>query len=120
MTDNEIIKALECCATQFVCDGCPLRNRCKDLKPNEFYKIISDLVNRQTAEIERHREHIELLDIEHEAIRNKAIKEFAERLKNKKLHIEDEGQIFKMVHCYEIDNLVKEMVGDTDDSRRVS
>lgn len=58
---------------------------------------LDDVLNRQPLLIERSEKYV--------------IKEFAERLKKKKLHIEDEGQIFRMVHCYEIDNLLTEMVG---------
>ena len=56
MTDNEIIKALECCVecdTYFdeCVDGCPLRevNDCTLV----LRRIILDLINRQKAEIER-------------------------------------------------------------------
>lgn len=54
MTDNEIIKALECCfKITFSCDDCPL----KHLKYSECYELVIrsalDLINRQKAEIER-------------------------------------------------------------------
>ena len=65
----------------------------------------------QKAEIERHREHIELLDIEHEAIRNKAIKEFAEELISR-FSTEIYGWYGEIVLIDDIDNLVKEMVGE--------
>lgn len=53
MTDNEIIKALECCFNNNgnCTEECPLRHN------NECWKILSsstlDLINRQQAEIER-------------------------------------------------------------------
>lgn len=52
MTDNEIIKALECCAKNNVCNECPLaRDSIEDciecLAESAF-----DLINRQKAEIE--------------------------------------------------------------------
>lgn len=50
-TDNEIIKALECCVTYEFCTGCPLVDNC----PSSYSLLKSalDLINRQKAEIER-------------------------------------------------------------------
>ena len=49
MTDNEIIKALECCI-DCDCTDCPCNTRegCKDID----YEAMLDLINRQKAEIE--------------------------------------------------------------------
>lgn len=100
MTYNEIIKDFE-----------------KVIVFHEFTSSVSktlrntlDLINRQKAEIERQREYIELLDIEHEAIRIKAIKEFAEELINRYSTTLDEyyGEV---VWTCDIDELVKEMAG---------
>lgn len=54
MTDNEIIKALECCKTSDSdsCKKCPLYNGNKPCKEN-LDEHIFDLINRQKAEIER-------------------------------------------------------------------
>lgn len=54
MTDIEIIKALECCSSEFEChNGCPYYNngefKCRNLS---FYKDTLDLVNRQQTEID--------------------------------------------------------------------
>ena len=54
MTDNEIVKALECCCSVDVnaCDNCPFHERCYN--NNEWIeKEAIDLINRQKAEIER-------------------------------------------------------------------
>ena len=132
MTDNEIRKALECCGEDgYGCTGCPRLNA-------EFGATITscsaglatnalDLINRQKAEIERFRKndsenfakwnelaertinhYEELFQVAKDAVREKAIKEFAERLKSVvAIHNGD------MWSKYEyIDNLVKEMVGD--------
>lgn len=49
MTDNEIIKALECCNyNNYKCDNCPYI-----YKACTVYKDAIDLINRQKAEIER-------------------------------------------------------------------
>jgi hypothetical protein len=58
MTDNEIIKALELCGSEFEChNGCPYYNngqfKCRDLS---IYRDALSLINRQKAEIERLRE----------------------------------------------------------------
>lgn len=71
MTDNEIIKALECCTkgtTSDVCDDCPLRTTdiCTE-EENGVLKLALDLINRQKAEIERLT-----------AQRDKAVKDFEE------------------------------------------
>ena len=53
MTDNEIIKALECCGEGGVCTNCPLFE-CKSGKCISELNIKAlDLVKRQQAEIER-------------------------------------------------------------------
>lgn len=57
LTDNEIIKALECCVSSIssdACNGCPFDEKgiCdKDTQATERYAL--DLINRQKAEIER-------------------------------------------------------------------
>mgnify|MGYP003520110880 CR=1 FL=1 len=51
MTDNEIIKAAECCVFGESCEGCPLEF--KDCANIDVSKLTLDLINRQKAEIER-------------------------------------------------------------------
>lgn len=51
-TDDEIIKALECCGALQTCEGCPfyVRNiECAELAPRNTL----DLINRQNAEIKK-------------------------------------------------------------------
>ena len=67
MTDKEIIKAFELCATPYIydvrtlrsaphwCDSCPLRTDPEHCK-NMLAKYTLDLINHQKAEIERLRE----------------------------------------------------------------
>ena len=55
MTDNEIIKALECCSIDNhigVCKECPFADVC-DEDDQALQKHALDLINRQRAEIER-------------------------------------------------------------------
>lgn len=63
MTDEQIIKALECCSKiTFSCDGCPL----KHLKYSECYEFVIrsalDLINRQKADILSLQNKVELLE----------------------------------------------------------
>ena len=110
-TDDEIVKALECCSKKTLvddfCDVCPnlgMGSKCMD---NMLCDAL-DLINRQNAEIESLNERERIL-IYHVAVeQERAIKEFAERLKAKAY----EGQGFYSVFTVrDIDNLVKEMTG---------
>lgn len=125
MTDNEIIKALECCRDSVrnggwkECLRCPAGSRkwelC-DASRNCIDDIMTkniDLLNRQKAEIE------ELQKYKHDyyVLKAEAIKEFAERLKEKAFTHErpfeaNEDRFIKLVAVKDIDNLVVEMVGD--------
>ena len=125
MTDNEIIKALECCSNAD-CVNCPkwseewYSGMCSDFLP-----MVLDLINRQRAEIERLQDEIEEknntitflkdqavgwsidfcnLKKKVETTKAEAIKEFVERLKSE---IEFSDTITKVER--HIDNLVKEM-----------
>lgn len=110
MTDNEIIKALECCAKDD-CERCPLSNYdgCKSLLFDG--NIVIDLINRQKAEIETWKHKAEFVNyIIDKNIQNRidrakseAIKEFAERLKEK---------IYSQVVRKKIDYTVEEMGGE--------
>lgn len=118
MTDEQIIKALECCATDdgddcFQCPYCNLFfepgdggcvNRCR--------KDALDLINRQKAEIERtekelteYKLRLKMSECTVDEIKSEAIKEFAEKLK-KRFYL-SAGRC--VVDVYHIDNLVKEM-----------
>ena len=108
MTDNEIIKALECCING-KCSECPLRAMaCSEKVAMAF---ANDLINRQKAEIERLEKHTEMY---HE-LRAEAVKEFAEKVKQKTLAMVFSPDVLSFEdYCECIDNLVKEMVGDTE------
>ena len=56
MTDNEIIKALECCIAD-KCMECPLRKIPKVKGCMNRLSFALDLINRQKAEIERLQKH---------------------------------------------------------------
>ena len=74
MTDEQIIKALECCIYDTTCQECPYNklSTCIEVR----HKNLLGVINRQKAEIDRLEQELEQAKLE-------AIKEFAVRLKNK-------------------------------------
>lgn len=123
MTDKEIIKALECCSIKHACSECPYtRNKgCGCI--NGILKDTFDLINRQQAEIERLSNFVteeRCIEIAREMIptivkqaKSESYKEFADRLKESKKQYKGTlaGMTFTMT---ELDNLVKEMAGETE------
>ena len=132
-TDEEIKSSLEVIATTHNCNECKIRNckwgtcNCSQITANAAL----DLINLQKAEIERLKRENEILsvnadtafqdglneardlyatEVENE-IKAEAIREFAERLKDKSL---TKWDYHEAVDVEEIDNLVKEMVGETE------
>ena len=121
MTDNEIIKALECCL-DYSCLICPCEKGASILCIDDLHQYALDLINRQKAEIERLEEAIgqREADIEmftdigkmYSELKAEAIKEFAERLKDETFKINYCGSVYNVVDIDDIVNLVKEMVGE--------
>ena len=138
MTDEQIIKALKCCATDDGddCSQCPYGNIV--YKPgnggcvNRCRKDALDLINRQKAENERLRAELDKYPVKTlfannsvicsktsedydkliMDISNNAIKEFAERLKSISIGLEigDDKKIKVMaVSTIAIDKIAKEM-----------
>lgn len=112
LTDNEIKKALECCVKSLSsdsCNECPLNTtkECdKDLLAIEKYAL--DLINRLQAENERLSKITRPLIAE---IKSEAVKEFAERLKEKSFQsFGNYGITRDVVEVCDIDNLVKEII----------
>ena len=125
MTDNEIIKALECCTDKSYenYNECPYSTDTLSCERLKLLEDSLDLINRQKAEIEKLKGStivsniMESQRIKREA-KSEAIKEFVERLKNKiKTECNPYGKptfdydTSLAIMCY-IDNLVKEMVGE--------
>ena len=120
MNDNDIIKALE-----------EMVEYPHYYEEGQRLKSVLDLINRQKAEIDELQLRVKLardfLDVLREGqneiyqmamiAKSEAIKEFAERLKEKGAPVTGgkgfEG-VFVMCSNLVIDNLVKEMVGDTE------
>ena len=131
MTDNEIIKALECCGDPYsICAECPIKDDhgCNEQLAN--YAL--DIIKRQQAEIERlesandkkfnqwnmlaektKQHYADLYNEAKDILKSEAVKEFAERLKEKSFKtIRNYGLTKDVVEVCDIDNLVKEMVGE--------
>ena len=113
MTDNEIIKALECCKkplSESNCKECAFYHsgRCS----LNMLNAVLDLINRQKAEIERLKKNIDGLNIftkNHiKVIRLQAIKEFAKQVKMAFYYEFDE--LIPSIMADKIDSLVKEMM----------
>lgn len=124
MTDNEIIKALECCGDPHsVCAECPIKDDhgCNEQLAN--YAL--DIINRQQAEIEKlesandekfsqwymltektKQHYADLYNEAKDILKAEAIKEFAKRLK---CGLPQETGV---IRCSDVDSLVKEMVGE--------
>lgn len=78
MTDNDIMKALRCCADRY-CKGCSEQGKanCRE----SIAALAWDLICRQKAEIAEYQKHIDQDIIYQKAVEVEAIKGFAERLK---------------------------------------
>lgn len=128
MTDNEIIKAMQCVIGNGVsCSECEYQKAlpfpsCRRM----CAKNALDLINRQAAEIERLRNRNKFLEIEYKNQGNlfwarvqtsnlEAIKEFAERLKKHSFvdNLSLDGK--ETVYVDDIDRLVKEMTEEKSD-----
>jgi hypothetical protein len=131
MTDNDIIKALECCRDFGDCSLCPYEKATFENEADcaqRMHTDALDLINRQKAEIDRLEKQIKELLISEtcelyipmeiacrvrkghpifKAIKSEVAKEFAERLKAKAQFSEDFGDA--AVSYDDIDNIVKEM-----------
>lgn len=120
MTDNEIIKALECCVlNKHICPHtCPMLKSKDCLESLRKYAL--DLITHQQDEIERLKETVDsFTDIGklYSEIKTEAYKEFAERVKEKiyTAHFgRGKNEFFvTTINPDDLDNLVKERVGDS-------
>lgn len=114
-TDDEIVKALECCMYGRCDDNCPFFKKAVE-KCNDLDSLILDLINRQKAEIESLKEAYAIYE-ETTGLkwaRAETIKEFAERLKQYCALGGDFGDPCGVLTVTDrwIDHLVKEMTGE--------
>ena len=127
MTDNDIIKALECCIHEPMlnCRNCPYENSC-NMGRSDIQRDVFAFINRLKTEIDilRSSLHVSSQNFENmarampniaKATRIEAIKEFAEKLKEK-VYIPGAYPNYSDEIIIEIDNLVKEMTEGDDES----
>lgn len=114
MTDNEIIKVWEKVLNN---SDEPIGEHWMVFVTTQIAKETFDMLNRQKAEIEILQKRIvfwrEDLNYQPEKERAEAVKEFAERLKDTSEDCTDWGHPY--VLCEDIDRLVEDMVGGTDE-----
>lgn len=140
MTENEIIKALRCCHDLSECGECEYgKFRTKEgLCIDMLHSDTADLINCQKAEIEELRKatvkNLDNFATEYDKnIKSEAIKEFAERLKNKIINTSTKfsaekgtydfltGSAHRQLEILEyVDNLEEEMtVGKENEQKQV-
>ena len=121
MTDNEIIKALECCINDD-CDNCP--DTFGNCEHNAMRNAL-DLINRQKADIGRLQKiNDSFTDIGklYSEVKAEVVKEFADRLKALDRLYVDVSYGYGREHYTEaisvnlIDNLVAELVGERNET----
>ena len=120
VTDEEIIKAVECCSDPCViCDECPLYCVGANCSSFELHRYALDLINRQKSEIKRLQKEVNLVSIQFQDLQERtdeikleAYKEFAERLKRSTVTAVIGNEIYAVATSKGVDNLLKEMVGD--------
>ena len=113
LTDNKIVKALECCGKES-CFGCPYRGKCH--QGNPMITDALDLINRQKEQIEELKEKFTLdfekMESEYDGkIKAEAYKECIERVRKLAVGMHpcsDELRVFDS----DLDNLLKEKVGE--------
>ncbi len=126
MTDNEIIKALECCGEEDKCKECPYYNKgnfkCLNYK---FFKDLLDLINRQKAEVRKYKNCYEqvkwerdLFEEQCKTAKAEAIKEVTSKIekvicKNTYPSFDKDGKpvmVWNTDGYKEIDNIVKRIM----------
>ena len=124
MTDNEIIKALECCGFEYgnLCSVCPKYEKDNDFCQEELHNYAIDLINRQKAEIERLKKILAEEEEKYKLCAKRfyklGVKELAKRLKDYYINHKQ----YKRHYAHTLidflfdvtDNLVAELVGDTE------
>ena len=90
MTDNEIIKGLECCGRES-CNGCPYNKNCH--QGNPMIGDALDLIKRQQEEIERLKEFIVETRRCDKEIKSEAVKAFVESLNDRIVNFPSEYPI---------------------------
>lgn len=119
MTDNEIIKALECCTDESYenCNECPYSTDTLSCERLKLLKDSLDLINTLKAEIERLKKEVSVardayisIQDRYEHTKAESYKEFAGIIKDKWFDNRYDSPDVDFDDF--IDNLLKEMVGE--------
>ena len=133
-TDDEVIKALECCNDSGGCDNCPFDGAVYEDEPpcvDKLTEAARNLINRQKAEIERlntpqgvtflangieiHAKDSDEYYKFKRLVKAEAITEFAEKLKD--MHKHSTTSVVSLVTLFgDINKMVKEMTEDINDT----
>ena len=117
MTDNEIIKALECCWKP-MCGECPSPEN-MDVCRDELIKDALDLIKKQQEEIEMLEAEVDTYVTLAKDMHNKAITAFIRKLYSKAMRgigTCDNGLTYKnqlIINKEDFNLIVKELVGDS-------
>ncbi len=109
MTDNEIIKALEClCGCALKCRECPYSPRyafpsCE----RQVAKDTLDLITRQQAEIERYKRVIKILEKDVTAAKSEAVKDVLDEVRTAR-----NQSLINKTSAYKIEKILEKMVGE--------
>lgn len=104
MTDNEIVKALECCFARQApdCKNCPNENTCSEV---EIIDEIIELINRKNAEIERL-----LQKLQNPVVAENAITALREKcVEHQDFHRGDDGVFRAYISIEDLDRIIDEM-----------
>lgn len=99
MTDEYIIKALECCVFKTKCEECPYEERCWDLSKDAaiLIKLKKAEIERLTERIEQQNEQIADLIADLETALADAVSVFAEMVKAHTRHLPSAFNFGKIV-----------------------
>jgi hypothetical protein len=116
MTDNEIIKALECCAGDDGCDVCPMYKPSSECITELQGKVL-DLINRLQANNSSMQSTLAKMSMGVEQAKAEAIKEFWSRLQGIAYRSEVEwshGEHPMLIELDDAEEIYEEMVGDVE------
>ena len=94
------------------CSTCDMNLRCEECVYQKENENIKSEIERLEIENQSLRSAANSYKLHYNKARAEAIKEFADRLKERQQTFIGDEYTYKFIYLIEIDNLVKEMVGD--------
>lgn len=111
MNKEDIIKAIECCSTDF-CVGCPLGDKDPNDCANELNSEIISFIERQESSIEHLKKQLEIADKETQAAHKTYIAYVIECEERRKKSIEKLGEDIKIEFYKNFDELIPSIMSD--------